>query len=62
MFGIPAEERQAFYSALEKFPDAVFPLRFDADSGLATGAVAGQIEGFYCGALEIIVEYLKRIP
>ncbi|MEY2428803.1 MAG: hypothetical protein QOJ40_1688 [Verrucomicrobiota bacterium] len=57
MLGIPAEERQAFYSALEQIPDAVFPLRFDADSGLATGAVAGQIKGFYRGAREIQVQY-----
>jgi hypothetical protein len=57
MLGIRAEERQAFYSALENVPNAVFPLRFNADSGLATGAVAGQIKGFYRSAREIQVEY-----
>ena len=57
MFGIPAEERQAFYSALGNAPDAVFPLRFDAGSGLATGALAGQLKGFYRGVREILVEY-----
>jgi hypothetical protein len=56
MLGVPAEERQAFYSALEQLPNAVFPLRFDADSGLATGAVAGQIKGFYRSACEFQVE------
>jgi hypothetical protein len=57
MFGVPAEERQAFYSALGKDADAVFPLRFDGEPGLATGAAAGGIKGFYRGSREIQVEY-----
>jgi hypothetical protein len=56
IFGVPAEERQAFYSALGKDSRAVFPLRFVADPGLATGAVAGQIDGFYRGLREVQIE------
>jgi hypothetical protein len=57
MFGVPAEERQAFYSALRKDMDAVFPIRFGAEPGLATGAAQGQVKGFYRGSREIQVEY-----
>jgi hypothetical protein len=57
MFGVAAEERMAFYAALGKNSDAIFPLRFEADPGLAIGAVAGQVKGFCRGSHEIQVEY-----
>jgi hypothetical protein len=57
MFGVPADVQQAFYSALGKGVEAVFPLRFSAEPGLATGAVAGWVEGFYRGSQEIQVKY-----
>jgi hypothetical protein len=45
--GISQERRQAVYSALGKSPGSVFPLRFTADSQLATGLLAGRLDGFY---------------
>ena len=50
--GSPADavreaERRQLYAELGKAPDAVFPLRFRAEPGLATGAVSGRVEGFY---------------
>jgi hypothetical protein len=45
--GVPVQERQAFYAALGKPPDAVFPLRFAAERGLSTGVVMGEVDGFY---------------
>jgi len=56
MFGVPADHRPAFYSALGKDKDAVFPIRFDADPRLATGAATGQIMGFYQLSPEVQVE------
>ncbi|SPE33518.1 conserved hypothetical protein [Acidobacteriia bacterium SbA2] len=47
IFGVREEERKAFYAALGKNADDVFPLRFSVDPSLATGATSGQIEGFY---------------
>jgi hypothetical protein len=47
MFGVPIEQRRALYAALRRTPDAVFPLSFSVEPGLATGAVAGEVEGFY---------------
>jgi hypothetical protein len=57
MFGVPDEEKLAFYAALGKDAHAVFPARFATDPGLATGAVAGQVDGFYRGSREVKVEY-----
>jgi hypothetical protein len=57
MFGVPADVRRAFYSGLGKGVKAVFPSRFSAEPGLATGAVAGSVEGFYRGPQEIQVGY-----
>jgi hypothetical protein len=57
MFGVPADVRRAFYSGLGKGVKAVFPSRFSAEPGLATGAVAGWVEGFYRRSQEIQVEY-----
>jgi peptidoglycan/xylan/chitin deacetylase (PgdA/CDA1 family) len=47
MFGVPVEGRQALYAALGKPADAVFPLRFSADAGLAAGEASGEVLGFY---------------
>jgi len=47
MFGVPIEERQSLYAALERKPDDVFPLRFSVDPALATGNTSGQVTGFY---------------
>jgi hypothetical protein len=47
MVGIGAEDQQALCSALGKAGDEIFPLRFTADPGLATGIVSGQVDGFY---------------
>ena len=57
MFGVTAEERLALYAALGKSADAIFPLTFSAEHGLATGPVAGQIKGFYRGSREVQVEH-----
>ena len=47
MFGVPIEERRTFYDALRRTSDAVFPLKFTVEPGLATGVTAGQVQGFY---------------
>jgi hypothetical protein len=47
MARITTEDQQALYFALEKSPDAIFPIQFGADPGLATGFASGQLEGFY---------------
>ena len=47
MFGLPAQERQEFYAAVARSTPDVFPLRFNADPNLATGATSGVVEGFY---------------
>lgn len=51
MFGVPAEERQALYSALGRKPDDVFPLQFSIEPGLATGTTNGEVKGFYRSGL-----------
>jgi len=38
--------RLAFYKAIRKAPEAVFPIRFQGAPGLADGIVAGEIDGF----------------
>ncbi|HEY7363183.1 MAG TPA: hypothetical protein VIE37_03670 [Methylomirabilota bacterium] len=45
--GVPPRERHALYAALGKPPEAVFPLRFAAEPGLATGVATGDVAGFY---------------
>ena len=45
--GVSLPVRQAFYAALGKTPEAVFPLRFTVATGLATGFVSGEVLGFY---------------
>src|SRR6266496_2076353 len=47
--GIASQTQQELYAAVGKGPDAIFPLRFNADAGLTTGICKGQIEGFYRG-------------
>jgi hypothetical protein len=43
--GIPEAAQRDLYAALGKEHDAIFPLRFAADPGLATGMVKGQLDG-----------------
>jgi hypothetical protein len=57
MFGVRPEEKAAFYAAIGKPPDAIFPIRFAAGPGLATGAVTGSIDGFYRRARNNIIEF-----
>jgi hypothetical protein len=45
--GVPLAERQSFYSAVGLPADMVFPLRFAAKPGLASGIVDGTVFGFY---------------
>jgi hypothetical protein len=42
-----AIHRRAFYTALGKTAEQLFPVRFSADPGLASGVVSGQAEGFH---------------
>lgn len=41
------ESRVRLYSQLRKSVDEIFPIEFKAEAGLAVGAYAGQIQGFY---------------
>jgi hypothetical protein len=45
--GIPMEKRQEFYAAIGRTWETIFPLKFSSHTGLATGIVAGQVDGFY---------------
>jgi hypothetical protein len=45
--GIPAEQRQDLYFALQKTPAKIFPLRYSVDPALVTRTVTGQVDGFY---------------
>jgi hypothetical protein len=47
MFQRSDEERTAFYTSFNKTESQVFPITFAAAPGLASGQVAGKIEGFY---------------
>lgn len=57
MFGVPSAKRQELYAALGKGPEAIFPLRFTADANLATGVVAGRVDGFYRLSREVQFEF-----
>jgi hypothetical protein len=57
MFGVRADRRMAFYKALGRGPEAIFPIRFSANPDLATRVVAGQVDGFYRGTPNPTVEY-----
>ncbi len=48
--------RGALYGALRKGLSEIFPIHFEGASGLATGIVSGEIEGFY------EVGFEKRTP
>jgi hypothetical protein len=63
MFGVQADRRAAFYKALGKDPEAVFPMHFSASPGLATGVVAGRLDGFYRGTrtLEIDIRHGQSV-
>jgi hypothetical protein len=56
MAGVRPDQRMAFYEALGKGPEAIFPIRVSTDPNLATGVTAGQIDGFYRGARTTEVE------
>ena len=56
MTGIPQEDRQQLYRALGKAAEATFPARFEAESGLATGACSGRVAGFYSSSASGAVE------
>ena len=57
MFGVRADRRSAFYEALGKGREAIFPIRFSADPALGTGVVAGRVDGFYRGTRSLEVEF-----
>ena len=57
MAGVRANERTAFYGALGKAQEAIFPIRFSTDPDLATGVAAGQIDGFYRGTRTTEVQF-----
>jgi len=40
------EERQHFYTTLEKDVSTVFPMRFSAEMGLTSGQTSGEVPGF----------------
>jgi hypothetical protein len=56
MFGVRPERKEAFYAAISKAPDAIFPISFAADPGLATGAVMGSVDGFYRRPRDGVIE------
>jgi len=56
MAGVGTDRRTAFYDALGKGPEAIFPIRFSTDPDLAKGVAAGQIDGFYRGTRTTEVE------
>ena len=47
MVGIAERAQQELYAALQKGPEAIFPMRSVADPGLVTGIVESQVDGFY---------------
>lgn len=47
MFKRPEEERAAFYRSFNKTESQIFPITFAAALGLASGHVAGRLDGFY---------------
>jgi hypothetical protein len=57
MFGVRPDEKAAFYAAIGKTPDVIFPVRFSADPGLARGAVTGIVEGFYRRSRSGVIEF-----
>ena len=57
MAGVRIDQRTAFYEALGKGPEAIFPIRFSTAPNLATGVAAGQVDGFYRGTRTVEVEF-----
>jgi hypothetical protein len=57
MAGVRIDQRTAFYEALGKGPEAIFPILFSTAPALATGVAAGQVNGFYRGTRTIEVEF-----
>jgi hypothetical protein len=47
MPGVSADSRRSFYAAVGKGPDAIFPLRVTAESGLVEGECSIEVKGFY---------------
>ncbi len=47
ILGINDEHRRAFYTAVGKEPELIFPIDFQIPRKLSTGALGGQIAGFY---------------
>lgn len=47
MPGVHPDRKAAFYAAVGTGAEAIFPVEFAADAGLATGVISGRIEGFY---------------
>jgi hypothetical protein len=47
--GFAGKKKKAFYEALGKTKKNVFPIRFEAEPGLANGIVAGELTGFCDG-------------
>ena len=47
MFQRPPELSAAFYRVFNKTEGQIYPITFAASPGLASGRVAGKIEGFY---------------
>jgi hypothetical protein len=47
IIGSTEEERTAFYNALSKSPEQIFPIRVVAEPGLTTGIQSAEVQGFY---------------
>ena len=47
MFGVPVDVRRAFYAALGKQPDSIFPIEISADPAVCGGIVRAEVRGFY---------------
>jgi len=45
--GVTSERKDAFYRSIGKERGHVFPIRFEADEGLADGVAETTVEGFY---------------
>jgi hypothetical protein len=46
MFGVPREAREQLYAALQRPPDAIFPIEVAADAGVCGGVARAQVHGF----------------
>ena len=58
MYKRPEERRKSLYAEMGDDPARIFPIRFRAEEGLATGRVAGSIPGFcWCPKDRVQVYY-----